>query len=98
MNAGSSIRSERKQKANTFLTSESIKFEELLTKMESDRLTAEKEKEYATRLLKEAEEEKAKVEKESKKLEDKKEEIIQKARIEAREVLLDAKAEAFKKR
>lgn len=82
------------EKANTFLTSESIKFEELLTKMESDRLTAEKEKEYATRLLKEAEEEKAKVEKESKKLEDKKEEIIQKARIEAREVLLDAKAEA----
>ncbi|MBR3888094.1 MAG: endonuclease MutS2 [Clostridia bacterium] len=81
-------------KANTFLSSESIKFEEILSKMESDRLTAEKEKEYATRLLKEAEEEKAKVEKESKKLEDKKEEIIHKARIEAREVLLDAKAEA----
>ncbi len=81
-------------KANTFLSSESIKFEEILSKMESDRLTAEKEKEYATRLLKEAEEEKAKVEKESKKLENKKEEIIQKARIEAREVLLDAKAEA----
>ncbi len=82
------------EKANTFLTNESIKFEEILSKMESDRLSAEKEKEYAERLLREAKEEKTKVEKETKKLEDKKDEIIQKAKLEAREVLLDAKAEA----
>lgn len=82
------------ENANSFLTKESIKFEEILSKMEKDRIAAEREKEYAEKLLREAEEEKAKVEKESKKLETKKDEIIQKARIEAREVLLDAKAEA----
>ncbi len=82
------------QKANDFLTTESIKFEEILDDMEANRVKAKKQKETADKLLDEAKNEKVKIEKESQELEKKKNEILQKAKKEARDLLLDAETEA----
>lgn len=82
------------QKANDFLTTESIKFEEILDDMELNRVKAKKQKETADKLLDEAKNEKAKIEKEAQELEKKKNEILQKAKKEARDLLLDAESEA----
>lgn len=82
------------EKANTFLSTESIKFEEILGDMEHDRIKAREQKEVASKMLTEAKTEKDRLEKEIKKLEDKKEDILQKAKKEARDILLDAESEA----
>lgn len=82
------------QKANDFLTTESIKFEEILDDMELSRVKAKKQKETADKLLSEAQKERERIEKESKALEDKKHEILRKAKKEARDLLLEAEAEA----
>lgn len=82
------------EKANNFLSVETIRFEEILGDMERDRIKAREQKEVANKLLNEAKIEKEKVEKEIKKLEDKKEEILQKAKKEARDLLIDAESEA----
>lgn len=81
-------------KANSYLSAETIRFEDVLNKMELDRIKAKEQKEYADKLLVEAKEEKEKAESEMKKLEDKKNEILQKAKKEARDLLLDAETEA----
>lgn len=81
-------------KANSYLSAETIRFEDVLNKMELDRIKAKEQKEVADKLLSEARIEKEKVETETKKLELKKDEILQKARKEARDLLLDAEAEA----
>lgn len=81
-------------KANSYLSAETIRFEDILNKMELDRIKAKEQKEYADKLLVEAKEEKEKAESEMKKLEDKKNEILQKAKKEARDLLLDAETEA----
>ena len=77
-----------------YLTTETIKFEEILDDMELSSLKAKKQKETADKLLSEAQRERERIEKESKALEDKKHEILQKAKKEARDLLLDAEAEA----
>ena len=82
------------ERANTFLSTESIKFEEILGDMEHDRMKAREQKENATKMLNDAILEKEKIEKEVKKLEDKKEDILLKARKEARDLLRDAEEEA----
>ncbi|MBQ9280403.1 MAG: endonuclease MutS2 [Clostridia bacterium] len=82
------------EKANTFLSTESIKFEEILGDMEHDRMKAREQKEVASRMLSDAKIEKEKLEQEIKRLEDKKEDILQKAKKEARDILLDAESEA----
>lgn len=81
-------------KANSYLSAETIRFEDVLNKMELDRIKAKEQKEYADKLLVEAKEEKEKAESEMKKLEDKRSEILQKAKKEARDLLLDAETEA----
>lgn len=81
-------------KANSYLSAETIRFEDVLNKMELDRIKAKEQKEVADKLLVAAKEEKEKVEQEKKKLEDKKNEILQKAKREARDLLLDAETEA----
>ena len=82
------------EKANTYLSAETIRFEDVLNKMELDRIKAKEQKEVADKLLTEAKQEKEKVESEIKKLEDKKNDILQKAKTEARDILLDAEYEA----
>ena len=82
------------EKANAFLSTESIKFEEILDDMEHSRVKAKKQKEVADKLLDEAKKERERIEKESKALEEKKDAIIQKAKKEARDLLLDAESEA----
>ncbi len=81
-------------KANSYLSAEVIRFEDVLNKMELDRIKAKEQKEVADKLLIEAKLEREKVESETKKLELKKDEILQKARREARDLLLDAETEA----
>lgn len=82
------------EKANTFLSTESIKFEEILDDMEHNRVKAKKQKEVAEQMLNEAKREKERIEKESVELENKKEMILQKAKKEARDLLIDAENEA----
>ena len=82
------------EKASTYLSAETIRFEDVLNKMELDRIKAKEQKEVADKLLTEAKQEKEKVESEIKKLEDKKNDILQKAKTEARDILLDAEYEA----
>lgn len=82
------------KKANDFLSVETIKFEKILNEMEHDRIKAKEEKESADRLLYEAKREKEKVEIEIKNMQNKKDEILQKAKKEARDLLIDAEEEA----
>lgn len=82
------------EKANTFLSVESIKFEEILSQMEKDRLKAREQKEVANKMLIEAQKEKEKVESEIKKLESKKDEILLNAKKKARDLLIDTESEA----
>lgn len=82
------------EKANAFLSSENIKFEEILDDMEFNRVSAKKQKEDAERILTEAKKEKERIDKESKALDEKKEAILQKAKQQARDLLIDAETEA----
>lgn len=82
------------ERANAFLSKESIQFEEILGDMEHERIKAREQKENAAKMLSDAKIEKEKLEKEVKKLEDKKEEILSKARKEARDILIEAESEA----
>lgn len=81
-------------KANEYLTVEDIKFEDILNDMERDKRLAREQKELADKLLNDAKIEKEKVEREQEKINKKKDEILQKAKQEARDFLLDAEVEA----
>ncbi len=82
------------EKATKYLNVETIRFEEILEKMEYERRKATEEKEVADKLLAEAKKEKEKVESEIKNLEKKKEKILMDAKKEARDVLIEAENEA----
>ncbi len=81
-------------RASTFLSKETIKFEDVLSDMERNRRKAKEEREMSKQLLQEATlvNETAKNEKE--KITKQKEEILNKARKQARDLLLDADEEA----
>lgn len=81
-------------RAKTFLTQDNIKFEDVLTEIEKNRVKAEKEKESAENLKMEIEALKLEVQKEKERLEKEKKQIISKAREEARNIIINARYEA----
>lgn len=82
------------EKANSYLSSENIKFEDVLSDMEFNRRSALEERELSKKMLSEATDTKKKIEDERKKLESRKDEILLKAKQEARDILLEAEEEA----
>lgn len=82
------------ERAKTFLTSEEIKFEDMLLSIEKNLSQSESEKMQAQSLKLEAERLKNEIEIQRKRFEEKKEKIIKDAREEARKLLLDAKRES----
>lgn len=82
------------EKANSYLSSENIKFEDVLSDMEFNRRSALEERELSKKMLLEATDTKKKIEDERKKLENRKDEILLKAKQEARDILLEAEEEA----
>lgn len=82
------------ERAKNFLTSEEIKFEDMLMSIEKNLSQSESEKMQAQHLKLEAEKMKSDIEVQRKRLEERKEIILKEAREEARKLLLDAKREA----
>ena len=82
------------EKANSYLTSENIKFEDVLSDMELDRRKAKEERELSQKMLIEANDTKKRIDDEQKKLETKKDEILFKAKKEARDILIEAEEQA----
>lgn len=82
------------ERAKSYLTSEEIKFEDMLLNIEKNLNQSESEKLQAQLLKQEAEKIKSEMENEKRKLEEKKEKILREAREEARKLLLNAKHEA----
>jgi len=82
------------ERAKSYLTSEEIKFEDMLLNIEKNLNQSESEKLQAQLLKQEAEKIKSEMENEKRKLEEKKEKILREAREEARKLLLNAKQEA----
>lgn len=80
--------------AKNFLTGEDIQFEELLSDIQKNRLETEKEREQATREMREIERLKEAAREQKKKIEDEKENILNQARKEARSILADARRQA----
>lgn len=82
------------ERAKGYLTSEEIKFEDMLLSIEKNLSHSESEKRQAHLLKLEAEKIRNEIEEQKKRLEDKKENVLKESREEARRVLLDAKHEA----
>lgn len=80
--------------ASNYLKTEDIKFEDVLSGIEKNKRLAQKQKEEADKYLYEARLQKEKVDETKEKLDKKKNEIIEKAKKEARDLLLDAEEEA----
>lgn len=80
--------------AKSYLTSEEIKFEDMLLSIEKNLNQSESERTQAQVLKIEAEKIKNEIEGQRKRFEDKKEIILKEAREEARKLLLEAKREA----
>jgi len=82
------------ERAKSYLTSEEIKFEDMLLSIEKNLNQSKSERTQAQVLKIEAEKIKNEIEVQKKRFEDKKENIIKEARQEARKLLLEAKNEA----
>ncbi len=82
------------KQANTYLTSENIKFEDIISDMEEDIRSAKEERELSKKMLIEANNEKKRIEDEVRKLEDKKDKILITAKEQARDILLEAEENA----
>ncbi|OPZ94402.1 MAG: Endonuclease MutS2 [Firmicutes bacterium ADurb.Bin419] len=82
------------ERAKSYLTSEEIKFEDMLLSIEKNLNQSESERRQAQNLKIEVEKIKKEIDEQRKRFEDRKESIIKEAREEARKVLLDAKHEA----
>ena len=82
------------ERANTFLTEDNIKFEDVLSDMEHNRRKAHEERELSQKLLNEATKTKEQITDEKEKFEKKKAEILANAKQKARDILLDAENEA----
>ena len=88
------LKDEILERANTFLKDENIKFEDVLSTMELDRRKAHEEREISKKMLQDAEKVKEQIENEKVKIDKQKNEIINKAKEKARNLLLDAQDEA----
>lgn len=82
------------EEAKNFLTGEDIQFEELLSDIQKNRLETEKEREQASKAMKEIERLKEAAREQKKKIADEKEAIINQARKEARTILANARQQA----
>ena len=82
-------------RAREFLSSEQIRFEDLLTSIEKDRKAAREERLEADRLLQEMRRQKEEDDRNRAGLEGKKQALLREAREEARKVLSDARREAL---
>ncbi len=81
------------QNASSFLKKDKVSIEELLKNIYDDKLLIEKEKEETEKNLNQISSLRQSLEKEKSELDEKKKELIEKAKSEAREIILDAKEE-----
>jgi len=82
------------EKAREFLTQEDIRFEDIISDLEYNRTKAREEREKAIKYLKEAEMARQKLAQRESELESARQQILRKAREEARMILRQAKEEA----
>ncbi|MFO7153413.1 MAG: endonuclease MutS2 [Caldicoprobacter oshimai] len=82
------------EKAREFLTQEDIRFEDLISDLEYNRIKAREEREKAKKYLKEAEKARQELAQKESELESARQQILRKAREEARMILRQAKEEA----
>ncbi|SHJ85634.1 DNA mismatch repair protein MutS2 [Geosporobacter subterraneus DSM 17957] len=81
-------------RAKEFITKDEIEFEDLLTSIEKNKLTAEREKDEAIRLKLMIQEQKEDYERKLEKLSEQREKLLREAKEEARKLLKEAKEEA----
>lgn len=81
-------------RAKDFITSENIKFEDVIEKIEKDKKLLELERYKSTALLEEAKELQLKLEIKNEEMQKQTQKILENARLEARNILLEAKEEA----
>ena len=82
------------ERANELLSEENVKFEDVISDLEQNRLQAQSDKEYALRLKRELTDLKREIDKERKALKDKKSQILEEARREAKIIVMEARDEA----
>ena len=82
--------------ANSYINEETVKFEDILTNIEQDKKAIKEQKELSDKMLNEARILKENAEKMHNDIKNKKTDILNKAKIEARDLLLDAEEEANK--
>ena len=82
------------ERANELLSDENVKFEDVISDLEQNRLQAQSDKEYALRLKRELTDLKREIDKERKSLKDKKSQILEEARREAKIIVMEARDEA----
>ena len=80
--------------ATEFLSAENIKFEDILANIEQDKRKAEEDRELSKKMLDNASKTKQIIDKEKETLDKKKDEILIKAKQEARDILIDAEEQA----
>ncbi len=78
------------KEAESYLSRENIKFEDILSDLEENRLRAEKERAKAAKLKQDAVEFKQTAKSEKKKIEQQKDKLIEKAELEAEKIISDA--------
>ncbi len=81
-------------RANELLSEENIRFEDVITDLETNRIKAQSDKEYAERLRRELTDLKKQVEQERSNLKENKAQILDEARREAKIIVMEAKEEA----
>lgn len=82
------------EEAKNMLSQNDIKFEEIVSELEASKLNIEREKKLVSELKKEASDLREKVKRQQAGLDNRTESVINKAKIEARNILLDAKNKA----
>lgn len=80
--------------ANSYIKEETVKFEDILTTIEQDKRKIKEQKELSDKMLREASSLKESAQKMQTEIATKKSEILSKAKVEARDILIDAEQEA----
>ena len=81
-------------RAGELLSDENIRFEDVITDLEQNRIQAQSDKEYSERLKRELTQLRSEIEKERKKLKENKAKILEDARREAKIIVMEARDEA----
>lgn len=81
-------------RAGELLSDEDVKFEDVISELEENRVRAQSEKEYAERMKRELTDMKAEIDRERAKLRENKARILEDARREAKLLIMDARDEA----